>query len=970
MITMLQAWVLEKLEIVKDAPRVVVRDPLQLLPKNDGSLHTFGTANHFVVIIASTNLVFRQLYELTLEDKDAKKILLVDRTPLKRRVTQVPDQAPALFYPDLLARLPAQAVIELDLRQFLREQTGDPNWPQEANTPPYARLIGRDPAAVLRAYENLRATAPGRFTDHDFQSIVAFAALGIPESAFKQLDASAYWKIGLGGHDALRELEMLAPEVTRPIHHVLERAPAPFKWLADGDPDRVVRAFYLSAILAQHLPNWNLLLANLDPTLQTYAAIDDKILAQATSQLIALDQRQAERDLTDGEDSLDKRALELLIEQLKLSTPDGFASVLQKENYSTLLRSLALMLALDNLLSTQPSRGARERVLDSLSAPADGAQTRFVERRASVAWAHLKQAYELASELQDLRAEMQAFLKQLDVTRGDKLTLQFFREVWNTKRLNRMEYFHSALQRAVDSGEFFPRREEELPSLFSNRVAAIEKQVRALGDQMQQQLDKVNARFQEMVFARYGTWVKQDEEVRLTAQFLRRVVKPHWDPQKEKAVVLIFDGMRYDIWDEMLRPLAQERMEVIEDYAASSILPSETHLTRKALSAGTFPDEFDDGANESDLLQAGLKRVFGLNTTVEVLNPEGSGTGETVRYRAGNLDWYIFELCDKELHKISYKTLQDGRSVPSRPLSFIYDQHIKNIIDTEVSKILHSLAPGTKVFITADHGFGKIAREYLFVEESWLNEPDDCKYVNARLRETLSDAGASGKTKNNSWEFSITKLRLPAQEDEMNRATNKLIHKTYASVIFPKTGFAFKRPRANFSPDAYSHGGISIQELTIPMVVLRVKARDQGLLVLDAIMGLSQGVEGQEVTFTLPLRLAPSAGLDELRVDVEAHYGNESAQTALARQVLYVSAQPQTIVYTFTPDTQNATDDERHNGEMQRTLTITVRYKDGRRSMARTQAFPFTVKLNSEKIIRRVGNLGNILGLTPKSVRG
>ena len=966
----LQTWVLEKLEIVKDAPRVVVRDPLQLLPKNDGALHTFGTANQFVVIIASTNLVFRQLFELTLEDKNAKKILLVDRTPLKRRATQSADQAPALFYPDLMARLPAQAVIELDLRQFLRERTGDPNWPQETNSPPYARLIAHDPNAVLRAYENLRATAPGRFTDHDFETIVAFAALGIPESAFKQLDASAYWKIGLGGHDALRELETLTPEVTQPIHQVLKLAPPPFRWLAEGDADQVVRAFYLSAILAQHLPNWNLLLANLDPTLQPYAAIEKNVLAQAAPQLIALDQRQAERDLTNAEDSLDKRALELLLEQLKLTTPDGFASALEKENYSTLLRSLALLLALDNLLSTQFSRGAQERVMNSLSAPADDAHTRFVERRASVSWAHLKQAYELASELQDLRGEMQAFLKQLDVTKADKLTFQFFCEAWNDKRLNRIEYFHSALQRAVDSGEFFPRREQELPSLFSNRVAAIEKQVRALGEQMQQQLDKVNARFQEMVYARYGTWVKQDDEVRLTAHFLRRVLKPHWDPQKEKAVVLIFDGMRYDIWDEMLRPLVQERMEVIEDYAASSILPSETHLTRKALSAGTFPDEFDDGAAENVLLQEGLKRAFGLNTPVEVLPPEGSGTGETVRYRAGNLDWYIFELCDKELHKISYKTLQDGRAVPSRPLSFIYDQHIKNIIDTEVSKILHSLAPGTKVFITADHGFGKIARESLFVEESWLNEPDDCKYVNARLRETLSDAGASGKTKNNSLEFSVARLRLPAQEDAMNRATSKLIHKTYASVIFPKTGFAFKRPKANFNPDAYSHGGISIQELTIPMIVLRVKARDQGLLALEAIAGLSQAVEGQEVTFTMPLRLAPSAGLDELRVDVEANYGNETAHTALARQVLYVSAQPETIVYAFTPDTQNATDDERRNGEMQRTLTITVRYKDGRRTMARTQVFQFTVKLNSEKIIRRVGNLGNILGLTPKSIRG
>jgi len=104
----------------------------------------------------------------------------------------------------------------------------------------------------------------------------------------------------------------------------------------------------------------------------------------------------------------------------------------------------------------------------------------------------------------------------------------------------------------------------------------------------------------------------------------------------------------------------------------------------------------------------GLTREFNYSGDAEVITPDTAATGETVRFRAGNFEVYIFELCDKELHKIQMKTLPDGREVPTRPLAFIYQQHLKNIIDTEVMAIVRNLAPGTKVLVTADHGFGRV----------------------------------------------------------------------------------------------------------------------------------------------------------------------------------------------------------------------------------------------------------------------
>jgi predicted AlkP superfamily pyrophosphatase or phosphodiesterase len=49
--------------------------------------------------------------------------------------------------------------------------------------------------------------------------------------------------------------------------------------------------------------------------------------------------------------------------------------------------------------------------------------------------------------------------------------------------------------------------------------------------------------------------------------------------QTEKAVVFVFDGMRYDIWDEFLKPMLESHMKLLHNFPAISILPSETHVS-------------------------------------------------------------------------------------------------------------------------------------------------------------------------------------------------------------------------------------------------------------------------------------------------------------------------------------------------------------------------------------------------------
>lgn len=969
-------WVLDKLELARDFPTVLITDYLRLLPETDGMIHQFAEDNGFTAIVASTNLVFRELYERAIDDPETKKLLIVDRG--RRRATHAGMQAPPLFYPDILSQVPKDARIEVDLRQFLQETTQDPDWPVSVNTPAYARLVITNLDGVLRAHKNLRTASSGRFTDNDFDRIVAYASLGIGELAFKKLDAKDYWKIGLLGHQSLNTLESLTPKITETIKAQLLHAPKPFSWFAQYDPERVVQALYLGLILSQHIENWQTLLANIDYSLKPFSEIETQTIRDAVQKLIEFRPERVKTDLDELSKALNKEQIYfLVVTQMKMDTKDGFFSVLRKERFSVLIRSLGLCMALSDALSAKPQRSEHGAIAELLFSPSMSKDTAFIDSLSSPKWSRLKEAYRLALYIQNLKDKLGRFQKNLSVTKTENLSFKMFADLWRMEKVSRIEYYLSSLERILDTMDILPRPLQDLPDIFGAAMNTVRKSLQALAKDIDDSLNQVNIRFQEMIKAQYPAWTVEGEKRLplfdtvpiLTSHFIRKCLQKYWNPYSEKAVLFIFDGMRYDIWDDLLQPMVLSRVDVLEEFLGSSLIPSETHVTRKAISAGTFPDEFDMKKGEDYLLRTALLRELKYAQNVEVVPPEGSGTGETVHYRAGNLDIYIFELCDKELHKIGIKSLPDGRYVPVRPLAFIYDQFIKDILTKEVMAIVRSLDPETKMFIVADHGFGKIGRISLSPDPNDFDEKSDCAYLNCWLNKPAQEANLTGAIRDHVVAFTPGELRMPKEEYYTVKGTS--VKKAYQAIIFPKPGYSFSRPGSPYKPDAYSHGGISVQELIIPMIALKRKPQQRDLLTIEQIRGPKEVVEGEEIEFRLRLtRKRLHEKLDEdLRVEVAATYSSDPDRYSLPQQLLFVPLQGADIIYHFVPNPEDGSSDERKLGRMERVLNVTVSYFVGEKHFKASRTCSFAVKLNTDQIVRRVGSLGSILGLTPKSMK-
>jgi HPt (histidine-containing phosphotransfer) domain-containing protein len=956
---MLGEWLKAKLESARDCPLVILRDPLGLVSDQEAALKVFRDENEFVMIRASTNLAFRDCLRQVMASSKVPKILLLDQS-----FPSAPaggSRPPVLFYPDLLARVSLEAQLYLDLRQFLIHKTGDGQWPPLVNEGFFAGLARQHLEGVLRAHQNLAAQKRRSFSDDDLKTVIAFAALGVPEYAFKKLDTTAYWSIGLLGHDSLENLKRMAPEVAQPILASLRAAPAPFCWLAERDPEEVVRAFYLGVVLSQHRPDWPLLLPHIDPGLQTYTQMDPKVLEEAP-QIVDRNPERAMQDLAQMEASLGVDGIHFLVEQLRLTEPEGWAAALERERYSVLLRALALLFALDNLLSNTPHSNCQKRAMKALFESGKGEA--LVDMRACLAWDNLKEAYRLAQKLLQLRVTQTAIAKTLAVQRTEQLTLAFFRDAWGAKALSQLEFVQSSLERLLVSTELLPLPLTTLPSVARDTLHSIRSRAAQIGVQALAQLDALDQRFQELVALRYPQWAAQDGEAVLTAQFLRRVLKPNWDPQTERAVLLIFDGMRLDIWQELLWPALEDRMDLLADVSGCSLLPSETHFTRKAICAGSFPDAFEQKTAENALLQVGLKRELGLDRIVEVRPPEGSAVGLTVRYQAGPLDVYIFDLCDSELHGIGLKTLSGGLKQPERPLSFIYHQHIQNIIQHEVMAIVRALAPGTKVFVVSDHGFSRIGPQPIWF---YPDQVVDCYYRYCLLRESPEKAAVPSPVQGHFISFSQEALRLPKQTFVRESGGGQNVD--YAAVAFPRPGYSFKREVGYFEPPAFTHGGISMGELLIPMVALRVKPQEEALIEIEALQGPLEATELDELEFRIPLRQRSRGKLlpQEVRVDITASFSRDAERFPLPARVLYASTSGTETVFRLRIDSDEPTDLERRAEQMERTFTATFAYLDGSRNVRKTLSQKVTICLNSEQVIRRIPpQLGNILGMSPK----
>ena len=932
---MIENWILNKIDSLKKQRLIILRDPQRMIQAGARVVDGWAEDNSYTVLFCAGNLALRDMFETMRDDPDVR-VLVVDRS---RENARIP-----LFYPDLAAISQPRQRLALSLRDFLVEQTGDPKWPALVNDRNLSRLILANLPGTLRAYGQLRQIGGNRFSDTDLYKIVLGAVLNI--NPFAKLAPTDIRRLCIEQHHALDELSrLLPPDVMATLRQTIAGAPKPFNLLLERDPDQVMLAFTLSALMRQHGLEYQILLSNLDPALNDFKDIAPADLDQALQDQLKVDPERVTADVQAAEAFLSAdpaRLAFLLRDRLQLDQPQQALRALNQERLSSLIRGMALLSLLLDLIENRDAK-FHQQALDSLAEQADDPAI-LALRQPGEAWQTLHQVYKRAVEVYQLTVLLDSYNKKLAVMPADRLDISAFDQLWNRDGLNRLDYYTAELDRSLRVSAILPIPHKAFWPELENRWGQARHVLKKTLEAVEVIQNKINSRFQDLYQLHYTTWIQQnDSPVIFTHQFLPRMLRACWDPQSgQKAVVMVFDGMRTDAWDELLRPVLEERYAIIESRPGSAILPTETQLSRKAISAGRMPAEFigQESTQELKLLQSWLKQNMGLTLNFEVVRDDDTvQSGMTVRYVSDKLEYIIFNFTDHNLHH------------NNQDLSFIYNNTVQTIIREDVRSVLRELPDDALIFITSDHGFTPVPKPTLSVPAEIVANKQDAKYRSLRAIEL-----PSGDVAQHLVGFKAGDLAIPTTSEG-----NKALSFNY--LLFPRPGYTIKRPGGPHNPDRYSHGGLSLAECMVPMVVMGPRQTEQPLLVIESMRQVGVVNEGQALTLELVV-VPGQIGLP----DIPLHFAFSHEEIPARREIF--AARRTTYTFQWTPRLGDITPADRERGEITVPVTAVLTYRHRQKTSRASQSTTVRLKLDPGRIRRRVDSkLDLLMGKVPKGLK-
>ena len=358
------------------------------------------------------------------------------------------------------------------------------------------------------------------------------------------------------------------------------------------------------------------------------------------------------------------------------------------------------------------------------------------------------------------------------------------------------------------------RMDIELDSSFDSNFRTI------LYDQRRE----LNNEFGKYIEKNYGKWVHQ-KETKNRPLFSTDIVQNYVIPKLkagEQVVFLIIDCLRLDQW-LTLEPFFSQWFNIERDYYYS-ILPTATPFSRNALFSGLFPEDIekfypelwslnedDESLNryEKELLDLQLKRN-GLNFSnnlkyVKIMNSDDMRKLERNlnNYLDVQLTSIVVNIVDIIAHSRSdlpiLKEIAPDESA-YRSLTRSWFEH------SPLFSILRELSKSkATVFVTSDHGSVRCLRGTKVIGDRETSTNLRYKY------------GRSLKVD----QKHAVLLKEPAQWRLPKRGVNTtyVFAKEDYYLVYPTNYHKF----LNYYKDSFQHGGISLEEMILPIVRLEGK---------------------------------------------------------------------------------------------------------------------------------------------------
>ena len=341
-------------------------------------------------------------------------------------------------------------------------------------------------------------------------------------------------------------------------------------------------------------------------------------------------------------------------------------------------------------------------------------------------------------------------------------------------------------------------------------------------DMLQMQKEEANLTFAKFVRKNYEEWITNpDSRPLMSPDIFKRCVFPRLSAGR-KVLLLVLDNCRFDQWRMRSAELSDDCD--IEESRYYSILPTATQYARNAIFAGLMPlqikemypdlwvdEEEDEGKNlnEEELIRQQLARYRRRETfTYHKVNDSGAMDkilGGFSAMAAHPLNVLVINFIDILSHaRTESKMVRElaGSESAYRSITLSWFRH------TPIKDLFRRLASEDfDILITTDHGSIRVNTPTKVVGD---------RNVNTNLRYKLG--------KNLSYN--------PKEVYEVKQPKKLLLPQPNLSTayIFATGARFFAYPNnynyyVQYYKDTFQHGGISMEEMLIPLISLKAKGK-------------------------------------------------------------------------------------------------------------------------------------------------
>lgn len=341
----------------------------------------------------------------------------------------------------------------------------------------------------------------------------------------------------------------------------------------------------------------------------------------------------------------------------------------------------------------------------------------------------------------------------------------------------------------------------------------------AMEEMLLMQKRDANSNFCKFVKRNYESWVTGDDHPLMSHEVFRRRVFPLLD-RGEKVCFVLIDNFRLDQW-KMVQPMLAESFNVSEELY-TTILPTSTQYARNAIFAGLMPadiarmypdfwvDEDEDeslNAYEKDLVQTQLDRFRRKEKfTYSKLNDSSAGEkflGKLNSSKDMPLQVIVLNFIDMLSHARTESKMIRELANSDAAYRSLTESWFRHSGTTEIFRRLAEL--GYNVIVTTDHGTIRVDNPIKVVGDRNTNTNlrykvgKNLNYNPRQVYEILNPKRFGLPTPNISSCFIFA-----LNEDFFSYPNNYNYYVQYYTGTF-------------------QHGGISLQEMLVPLVTLTPK---------------------------------------------------------------------------------------------------------------------------------------------------